>query len=105
VPSVVKPFSKQVVKLYEVRKRQQREDEEREAQSSGPEPLLLLVTRKLVKSTLKISNHGMSCYLDVMARSYCGGLVNALNVQQMRDNIQGCESELASKLQVEGCAV
>jgi hypothetical protein len=103
VPSVVKPFSKQVVRLYEVRKTQQREDEERGAQCSGPEPLLLLVVRKLVKSALKISNHEMSCYFDVMARSYCGGLANTLNVQQMRDNIQGCESELASKLQM--CSV
>jgi hypothetical protein len=93
----VKPSSKRVVRLYEVRKRHPREDAVKQAQSSGLEPLQLLVATKLVKSTLKISKQEVSCCFDVMARSYCGGLLNTLTCSKKRDNnIQGWSS-LASQ--------
>jgi hypothetical protein len=82
----VKPSSKQVVRLYEVRKRNPLEDAAREGRSSGLEPLLLLVARKQVKSTLNTSNHEVSRCSDVMARSYCDGLVNALTFSRCSNN-------------------
>ena len=66
-------------------------DAVREAQSSGLEPLLLLVARKLIKSTSTTSNHEVTRYSGVMACSYCSGLLNALTCSRCGTRIRGLE--------------
>jgi hypothetical protein len=49
----------------------------------------MLEARKLLNSTSKTCNHEISSCFDVMARSYCSGLLNALTCSRCGTTIRG----------------